>query len=160
MCDTLAARPLALLLFVLAGGATAAAPIEDLGWLSGCWQQTGAEQGSVEVWSEPAGGTMFGFNRSVRGGRTVAFEYLRIEAADDGSLRYVASPSGQSTTSFSLAASSDGVVEFVNLQHDFPQRIRYERTADDELLATISGDSGGKSRTIEFPMHRCPDTRD
>jgi hypothetical protein len=49
-------------------------------------------------------------------------------------------------------------VVFENREHDFPQRVGYERTAGDELLAWIEGARQGRSRRIEFHYHRasCP----
>ena len=57
---------------------SARADVADLRWLAGCWSQDGREAGSVEQWTAPAGGTMLGMSRTVSGGKTVAFEHLRI----------------------------------------------------------------------------------
>lgn len=144
-----------VVLACIAAGAAAAEPVDSLGWLSGCWQHDGAERGSEEMWSEAAGGTLFGFSRTVRDGRTVAFEYLRIVTGADGSLQYIASPSGQRTTAFTLVASDAHSVSFENPDHDFPQRIAYRLLPGDRLLATISGTIDGRERVVEFPMTRC-----
>lgn len=139
----------------VAVSATAADTAESLSWLSGCWQHDGAERGSQEVWSEAAGGTLFGFSRSVRDGRTVAYEYLRIAAGEDGRLQFIASPSGQRTTAFTLVASDARSVSFENPEHDFPQRIAYRLLPGERLQATISGTIDGRERVVEFPMTRC-----
>jgi hypothetical protein len=49
-------------------------------------------------------------------------------------------------------------VVFENLRHDFPQRIGYERTAADRLLAWIEGPQDGQMKRIEYPYSRvaCP----
>jgi len=44
-------------------------------------------------------------------------------------------------------------VVFENLQHDFPQRIGYNRTRDG-LLAWIEGPDNGKTHRIEYPYRR------
>ena len=82
----------------------AAANISDLTWLSGCWAYDDKDSGSGEYWMPPAGGTMFAISRSVRDGRTVAFEYLRIAEDDEHSLTLFASPSGQLQAQFYLAS--------------------------------------------------------
>ena len=45
-------------------------------------------------------------------------------------------------------------VVFENLQHDFPQRIGYQRTGPNALLAWVEGSQKGQFRRIEFPYRR------
>ena len=141
-------------LIVVVLPAVAAADIDRLGWLAGCWAYDGAEPGSGEHWTGPAGGTMFATSRTIRNGKTIAFEYLRIEEDSTGRLQLVASPSGQATTTFSLLRLEDGEVAFENPQHDFPQRIIYKLDGADRLLGRIEGDRDGKISRVEFPMSR------
>jgi hypothetical protein len=110
-----------------------------------------------EQWMRPRGGTMVGMSRTVRGGRTVAWESLRISERD-GALVYVASPSNQATTEFASTVVSDTLVVFENAAHDFPQRILYRPGAADSLWARIEGERGGQLRGIDFRMARatCP----
>ena len=67
---------------------------------------------------------MLGLSRTVVGGKTTEFEFLRI-AVVDGALAYVAKASGQAEAAFPVKSIEDGVVVFENLSHDFPQRIIY-----------------------------------
>src|SRR5687767_9302629 len=65
--------------------------IDDLAWMTGDWQAK-TPMGLVdEHWSHAAGESMLGMSRSVVRGKTVFFEYLRIEAREDG-LVYIAHP--------------------------------------------------------------------
>ena len=75
-----------------------------------------------------------------------------------GRLVYVASPSGQAETVFTLEELTDRSVRFAAPEHDFPQRIVYERVSPRAILAWIEGNVEGVSRVIEFPMVavRCP----
>lgn len=130
------------------------ASISDLAWLSGCWAANNQEVGSGEQWMAPAGGTMFGMNRTVRDTKTVAFEFIRIVEQGDGDLVFIASPSGQSTASFSLVSLNEREVIFENPDHDFPQRIIYRLLSDDDLLGRIEGTIDGKERAVDFPMKR------
>ena len=68
--------------------------LSDLSWLAGGWQGTVGEAQIEEHWIQPAGGTMLGLSRTVAGGRTVAFEFLRIEGRADGPV-YVAQRQGR-----------------------------------------------------------------
>ena len=58
----------------------AQAQVDQLGWLAGCWKSDGAEAGSGEQWMPVAGGSLLGMARTVRAGRTVAWEFMRIAA--------------------------------------------------------------------------------
>jgi len=130
------------------------ATIDDLAWLSGCWAAANQEAGSGEQWMPPAGGTMIGVSRSVRDGETVAFEFIRIVEQEDGGLEFIASPSGQSTTSFFMLSLSDREVIFENPDHDFPQRIIYRLMSDEDLLGRIEGAIDGTERAVDFPMKK------
>ena len=55
---------------------------------------------------------MIGMSRSVRDGKTVAFEFIRIVEQKDGGLEFIASPSGQNTTSFSMVSLGDRAAGF------------------------------------------------
>jgi len=128
--------------------------IDDLNWLSGCWASTNQEPGSAEHWMRPAGGTMIGMNRTVRGGKTVAFEFIRIVEQEDGGLKFIASPSGQSTTGFTMTIVTNREVIFENPDHDFPQRIIYRLVSDEELLGRIEGTIDGVESAADFPMKK------
>ena len=65
--------------------------IDDLAFMSGDWQESSGSSQVDEHWTGVAGGSMMGMSRTVSGGRTVGFEYLRIESRTDG-IYYVAHP--------------------------------------------------------------------
>lgn len=128
--------------------------IDRLGWLSGCWTSDGGEPGSGEQWTRPAAGTLFGMSRTVRGGRTVAHEFMHIEATENGSLVFVAAPSGQDSNSFQLVEITEREVTFADPAHDFPQRVIYRLLEPNRLLGRIEGEINGQFRAIDFPMTR------
>src|SRR5262249_54084426 len=76
--------------------------IEDLSWISGDWE-TAPGRGQIdEHWTTVAGGSMIGMSRTVAGGKTVFFEYLRIEARG-ADIYYVAHPKARTPgTDFKL----------------------------------------------------------
>jgi hypothetical protein len=138
----------------LAGGIADAATVDDLAWLSGCWAIDGADAGSIEAWLSPAGGTLLGVSRTVKGGKTVAYEFVQIRALDDGVLAYIAKPSNQAEATFPLARMGKQEVVFENKAHDFPQRIIYRLAEPGVLQARIEGTRGGKERAIDYPMKK------
>lgn len=144
----------------LAASASAAQPLplEQLGWLRGCWHFDSKSGRYEEVWLKPAHDQMHGLSRRVgHDGHTREFEYLRVIAADDGA-HYVAQPSGNPPTHFKLAELKEHRAVFKNPHHDFPQTITYEFTPPSQLLARIEGPVGDTRKTIDFPMKRqaCP----
>jgi len=129
--------------------------INDVSWLAGCWEiNVGEKQLLVtEQWMGPAGGLMIGAGRTVKGGKAVGFEFLRLVEEVDG-IFYVAKPSAnKDETRFRLVRSGPSDVTFENPTHDFPQRILYRRDGD-KLHARIEGTSNGKTRGMDFPYVR------
>ncbi|UGQ46290.1 DUF6265 family protein [Massilia endophytica] len=131
-----------------------AASVDQLGWLAGCWASEGGEPGSGEQWMAPAGGTMLGTARTVKGGKTVAWEFVQIRALDDGRLAYVAKPHNQAEAAFPLRSVTENEVVFEAPEHDFPQRIIYRREGSERLHARIEGTVKGKLKGIDFPLRR------
>ena len=127
---------------------------EKLGWMAGCWAASGGETGSGEQWMAPAGGTLIGMSRTVKNGKTVAWEAVQIRDVE-GRLAYVAKPHNQPEAAFKLASLDGQQAVFENPQHDFPQRIIYKRDGD-RLLARIEGTMKGKTKGIDFPLQKTP----
>jgi len=139
--------------------ASKAAPAPDtvakLAWLTGCWQVDGAEPGSGEQWSTAAGGTMLGMSRTVKGGKTTAFEFVQIRLTVPGQLAYIVQQSGKAPVEFNLLGrSKPNEYIFANLDNDFPSRIIYRHDSDRKVHASIVGTLKGKLTTIDFPMTR------
>ena len=88
---------------------------------------------------------MFGRSSTIRDGRTVFFEHLVLLAHPGGGVVYRAQPVGQAATSFEVVGHGEGWVVFANPAHDYPRRIRYERSRAG-LLATIDDGEGGDAR--------------
>jgi hypothetical protein len=128
--------------------------IDRLAWLGGCWSQIGPDGLTEEHWMKPAGGTMLGMSRNVRGGQTREYEFLQVREVA-GKLTYVAKPSGQAERASPLKTLSDTEVIFEDLAHDFPQRIIYRRTADGAVTARVEGTRGGQTMGIDYPYKRC-----
>lgn len=139
---------------IMAAAQVPPSPIDRLAWLAGCWAAERGETGSGELWTTPAGGTMFGIGRTVRGGRTAEHEFMEIRAGADGTLVFIALPSGQRETTFTLAQQGEREVMFENPQHDFPTRVAYRLQPDDRLIARIEGVREGQPRGIDFTFKR------
>jgi len=133
--------------------APAKGPLAPVAFLSGDWIATTAEGEVLESWGPPRGDAMLGTSHTVADGRTVFFEYVRIEARPAG-IVYLASPVGRDPpTPFPLREASANRVVFANDEHDFPQRVIYERQGD-RLHARIEGKVGGKPKTSTWSYRR------
>jgi hypothetical protein len=127
--------------------------IERVRWLAGCWAAANAQRTVYEQWTAPQAGAMLGTSRTVSGDSLVDYEFVVLREQGDR-LAYQAHPSGQAPTTFLSTSVSDSSVTFENLQHDFPQRVGYDRRGADSLVAWISGPRGGTTRRVDFPYTR------
>jgi hypothetical protein len=138
--------------FVVEAGA-ASPDLSELAWMAGSW--TGVQDGleMEEFWQAPKGNSMLGLHRDIAKGRTVSFEFLRIEATA-GALTYWGSPEGRPATPFRAIELKGKRVVFENAEHDFPQRIIYWLDNGGALHARIEGTQGGKSSSMEWTWKR------
>lgn len=129
------------------------ASLSDIAWLSGCWQGREGDAVIEEIWSKPSGGSMLGMGRTVKGNRTVSFEFMQFRE-ENGSLVFLPQPGGGPRVSFPLKDFFGGKATFENLKHDFPQRVIYERKGKALMWASIEGMQNGKAGRQEFVMHK------
>ena len=110
--------------------------LAGLDWLAGCWQMNLKGRVVDEQWMKSNGNMMMGMSRTVKEGKTLEYEFIRIVQNAD-SIYYVAKPSGQEGASFRLMKLETNTIVFENRAHDFPQRIIYHRVSQDSLIARI-----------------------
>jgi hypothetical protein len=129
----------------------AAAGIADVAWVGGTWLSEPAAAGgstTEERWTSPAGGSMIGTSRTIRGTSMTAYEFLCI-VERDGSLVYNAMPNGRApATEFVLTSFTKDSATFENPSHDYPKVIKYTRRADGALETAISGATGQRVVTV------------
>lgn len=148
---------LTILLIALAGTAHTQTPrptINDLSWLAGCWEANVRGRKVNEQWMKPGGGIMLGMARTVAQGKVAEFEFTQIREDKDGSIFYVAKPSGQAEASFKLVKLQNKEAVFENPQHDFPQRIIYRLQPDGSLFARVEATVKDQLRGIDYPYKR------
>jgi hypothetical protein len=129
--------------------------LDGLAWLGGCWGSEDSRGSAEECWMGPKAGLMLGVHRDVSPSGQLFFEFLRIEAGEDGVV-YLASPKGRPATPFTLVRLEDHGATFENPEHDFPQRIRYWRDADGQTLRVRIGTLDGQGKSIEWTWSRRP----
>ncbi|MFO1016385.1 MAG: DUF6265 family protein [Hyphomonadaceae bacterium] len=163
-------RALLILIALVCATPAHAQTLDDLTWLKGCWRteapreaETGAQ--TTEVWLDPPGPFMVGYSFTEGEGAVQGWEHMRIDAADGGRPRFVASPGGAPPVAFQMSEPSDiihlgphqpdGVAVFTNPDHDYPQSIMYVRFGN-RLTATISKIDGSDPYTYAYRRFTCP----
>jgi hypothetical protein len=132
-----------------AEGRQAKPTLDGLAWMAGSWVGTSRGIEMEEHWTTPKGNSMVGMHRDVGKGRTLGFEFLRIEQKGD-EIVYLSMPNGRSpATPFPLKDVNGTRVVFENPTHDFPQRIIYWKDGAD-LRARIEGTQNGKEGSMEW----------
>lgn len=132
--------------------------MESMAWLEGCWQGNVNKRDFREVWLPYRGGIMLGVSQTVMEGKTVDYEYLRLENRSDG-VYYVAAPSRKPESAFKLTGASVDKEDahtftFSDPAREFPQRISYRRASEGWLYAELAGKVSGAERKVIYPMRR------
>ena len=101
---------------------------------------------------------MLGLGHTVMNGKTLSFEFMRIETRDDGKVAYVAKPTDKPEEGFIYLGTQDdrGMTGYVfsNPARDFPSQIVYQRTPGGELFAYVKGKINGADRQVIYPFRR------
>jgi len=134
------------------------ASIEDISWLSGCWEMSEGDFIVTELWMAPTGNIMIGLSQTVSNNKTSGYEFLKIEEKED-KLVYTAIPSGQTETSFYQVQMNDTMAVFENMEHDFPQRIIYTLINKDSFNARVEANENGELKGFDLPMKRVDCTK-
>lgn len=125
-------------------------------WFAGCWELSVPEQklNITEIWTKPAGGSLFGVGRTVAGDKVVSYEYMRLETGNEGVNMIVKPKSHPTEVSFKMIKNEAGEVVFQNIENDFPQRIIYRKQGDNSIFARIEGDQKDPKKAMDLPMQR------
>jgi hypothetical protein len=131
--------------------------LSDFIFLKGSWTMNTAKGRIVESWKMSKDSGMDGISFSISNtGDSTLLETIKLYESD-GSIYYEPTGNGagnNSTVSFKLISSENGIFVFENRNHDFPQRISYQFQSANNVLAWIEGTVNGKFRKIEFPYSR------
>lgn len=127
-------------------------PLAPLAFMAGHWRDIHDGGVQEEGWFAPQGKLMVGVSREMRPDGRQYFEFLRIEARDEG-IVYVAQPQGGPEVHFALAETGPQRALFTSPMHDFPRTIEYSR-AGDTLRARLEGVEKGQPLTLEYSWRK------
>jgi hypothetical protein len=135
-------RTIAIVLCLLPTSASAE-PKNRFSWMLGDWCTTASDgTRTCEHWRRDRRGRMVGEGSTIKAGKTVEQERLRIRTRG-GQVYYEASLGGP-ITAFRRTLFGARSATFTNTMHDYPQRIRYWREGRN-LLAEIALADGSKA---------------
>ena len=119
----------------------------------GTWKMISDKIEYYEEWRLINGSELIGIGFSIEKGDTVLSEELYVKKFAD-QWAYVAIPKSQTITLFALTEYSKSKFIFENKEHDFPQRVIYEFTADGKLNAATEGTIEGELMRRDFNFIR------
>jgi hypothetical protein len=130
--------------------------VASVKWLTGCWENNNEKKGSVilEQWTSSEGGALFGIGRTLKHGKLVSWEMMRIVQENDSAKFFAQLPGAAQATPFALKSANTVELIFENLENDFPHRVIYRNAGANKLAARIEGKIDGKDKGIDFPMTR------
>lgn len=124
-----------------------------ISWLEGDWLATDTDGRTHAVrWAPATGGIMIGYARSSHGDRDLGSSVTRIEFRRESISYSVHEGGAVPGAAFELAdrtLAAGGEARFENAEADFPTRIIFRRSGDDELLVRIENDDRGFTRVYE-----------
>lgn len=121
--------------------------LEDLAFLSGCWEGPLSRGGVIEeYYSAPTDNQIVGTTRYIRDGHTVMFEFSSITHDSTGIVLWPYPRGNKSADGFWLTTVDGHGAVFEAPEHDFPKRISYIIESPDVRIARIDdGTDGGQS---------------
>jgi hypothetical protein len=131
--------------------------LQQLNWLQGEWVMNSKDAHFIEYWSV-VNDLLWqgaGYGISIQGD-TLFKESLQIAVQNDTVwyLPTIANQNGGKQIRFAAVELSAHKAAFENKQHDFPQRIVYNKTSDSTIYAYVEGMKKGKMRKEEFHFKR------
>ena len=128
--------------------------IDNLKWLTGQWEGLQGKGVYHEEWELSENDELKGRAYMILKSEIVNVESLKIHVIDN-SVYYTADVShNPAPVSFRLTSHTDTLFVFENPEHDFPQKITYEKKDDNILIAVVEATRNGNTRRIEYTLKR------
>jgi len=131
--------------------------IKNADWFIGVWDNTSAEGELTERWKKVNDSVYHGESYYVIAGKDTVFsETVELEETK-GKLTYtvtVPNQNDEQPVSFEATSITGNQIIFKNPEHDFPNKIVYNKIGNDSLVAEIFGHKNGKPATEKFAMKK------
>lgn len=130
--------------------------IDQADWIVGTWEMQTRTRTIYESWERESDYLFVGQSYRLANGDTLLLE--RIQLVQEGEELYflptVTDQNDGQTITFSLRSIDSKGWVFECPEHDYPQRIAYQRVSRDSLVATISGTRDGELQERTYGMKR------
>jgi hypothetical protein len=123
--------------------------VNSLKWMLGKWQSSTEEGILYEEWKKINDSTYSGHAYAITPEGDTTFSETAEITKINGAITYSVTVNEESTTDFALVDNQD-IAVFENVDHDFPQRIIYQKLAKDSLFARIEGTVDGEDQFEEY----------
>jgi hypothetical protein len=123
--------------------------VNSLKWMLGKWQSSTEEGILYEEWEKVNDSTYSGHAYAITPEGDTTFSETAEITKINGAITYSVTVNEESTTDFALVDNQD-IAVFENVDHDFPQRIIYQKLAKDSLFARIEGTVDGEDQFEEY----------
>lgn len=126
--------------------------LKSLEWLAGMWEGIHGQGIYHEEWQIVNSSEMLGKAYLIKKGEILNMEILKLHIAG-GNIFYTAEVShNKSPVSFRLISDQNNIFIFENPEHDFPQKITYEKKEDGSLYAVVEAMMNDKLKKIEYSL--------
>jgi hypothetical protein len=126
------------LIFAISFFMSAQNRIDDLNVLQGKWKLENGNANYYEEWEKINDTTFSGISYEFKDDRKYTLEKLTILKLNNH-IVYIAQPGNNNPTLFTLTSSENKKFIFENEEHDFPQRVIYHFSSENQLNASIEG---------------------
>lgn len=123
--------------------------INSLKWMLGKWHSSTEEGILYEEWKKVNDSTYSGHAYAITPEGDTTFSETAEITKVNGAITYSVTVNEESSTDFALVDNQD-IAVFENVDHDFPQRIIYQKLAKDSLFARIEGTVDGEDQFEEY----------
>lgn len=130
--------------------------VENANWLVGRWENNSKEGNLSEFWTKANDSTLHGECYFVIEKDTVFGEKVELMQRGNDFIyeASVAKQNDEKPVPFKLKSSSDKEMVWENQEHDYPNKIVYQRVGNDSLVAEIFGTKDGKAKSETFKMKK------
>lgn len=130
--------------------------VENANWLIGRWENNSAEGNLSEFWTKANDSTLLGESYFAIKSDTVFGEKVELSQRGNDFIyeARVAKQNDEKPVPFKLTSSSEKEMIFENPEHDYPNKIVYQKVGNDSLVAEIFGTIDGKLKSETFKMKK------
>ena len=139
-----------------AAAAAKPSPLEPFAWLAGCWEGKVNQREFREEWLPLRGEIMVGASQTAMLGKTVSFEFLRLEPRADA-VYYIPMPSGRKENAVQVCRHGPPTARTKSSRSRTPATSSRSGSSiamppRDSCLRTSAGKVNGEAKEVIYPM--------